>query len=110
MNSRGQSPEEQPAGAQSGDDRVLERTHALMARDIFYEADATGRITFVSSAVERYGFDVNAVIGAELISIIAPEHRERVTGEFARTIMMGDEFPSEIPLMAPAGRPAVCAQ
>ncbi len=104
MNSRGQSPEEQPAGAQSGDDRVLERTHALMARDIFYEADATGRITFVSSAVERYGFDVNAVIGAELISIIAPEHRERVTGEFARTIMMGDEFPSEIPLMAPDGR------
>ncbi len=104
MDSDRRSQEKRSGETRSRDDRVLERTHVLMARDIFYEIDARGRITFVSSAVERYGFESSALVGVELISIVAPEHRERVAGEFARSIMMGDEFPSEVPLLAPDGR------
>ncbi len=104
MSSSGNNPEERSEEAQSRDGRMLQRTHALMARDIFYEADVTGKITFVSSAAERFGFDTNAIIGTELVSIVVPEHRERVASEFARSIMMGDEFPSEVPLVAPDGR------
>ncbi len=83
---------------------ILSRTSALMRRDIFYEADASGTITYVSSGAERYGFDADALVGEELLSIVAPEHRERVAGEFARTLMTGDEFPSEVPLVDPEGR------
>jgi len=104
MNTRGDAPEERSAGEGVPGGRIVERTRALMARDVFYEADSEGTITFVSSAVARYGFDVDALVGAKLLSVIAPEHRERVAGEFARTIMMGDEFPSEIPLISPDGR------
>jgi diguanylate cyclase (GGDEF)-like protein/PAS domain S-box-containing protein len=104
MNSGGDSYEERSRAERSRDDRLLDSAHALMARDIFYEADADGRITFVSSAAERYGFDASALVGTELISMVAPEHRERVAGEFARTIMMGEEFPSEVPLVSPDGR------
>ncbi len=104
MSTRGDAPEERSAGEKSPDDRMVERTRALMARDIFYEADTDGTITFVSSAGRRYGFDVDALVGTELLSLVAPEHRERVSGELARTIMTGDEFPSEIPLISPDGR------
>jgi len=86
------------------DDRTLSRARALMERDIFYEADSNGTITFVSEGASRYGFVVEDMVGASLLDVIAPEHRERVAAEMARTFMTGDEFPSEVPLVAPDGR------
>ncbi len=89
---------------ESAEARALRRTRVLMERDIFYEADASGTVTYVSPGAERYGFEVDKLVGSELLSLIAPEHRERVAGELARTLMTGDEFPSEIPLVSPDGR------
>ncbi|MCD4690120.1 PAS domain S-box protein, partial [bacterium] len=88
----------------SPDERALDGARALMARDIFYEADIDGKLVYLSPGAERYGFSTAELIGADFLTLVAPEHRDRIAGEFARTLMTGEEFPSEIPIVNPGGR------
>jgi PAS domain S-box-containing protein len=46
--------------------------------DIIYRLDADANITFISDAVQRYGYSPNALIGKSLFTLIHPDDREAV--------------------------------
>ena len=47
--------------------------------DIIYRLDSNGIITFVSDAVKKYGYSVEELIGNNILELIHPEDREKVT-------------------------------
>ena len=47
--------------------------------DIIYRLDSHGIITFVSDAVKKYGYSVEELIGNNILELIHPEDREKVT-------------------------------
>jgi PAS domain S-box-containing protein len=46
--------------------------------DIIYRLDPQGRITFINSAITRYGYSVEEMLGRDVLEFIHPEEREYV--------------------------------
>lgn len=51
--------------------------------DIIYRLDPDGRITFVSHAVTRYGYEPDELLGRSILDIVAPEDRDGVRRRLA---------------------------
>ena len=45
--------------------------------DIIYRLDPEGKITFISAAIERYGYRVTDLLGQSILNIVHPEDREK---------------------------------
>jgi PAS domain S-box-containing protein len=46
--------------------------------DIIYRLDPEGKITFINSAVEKYGYNAEQLIGSKVLELIHPDDRESV--------------------------------
>jgi PAS domain S-box-containing protein len=46
--------------------------------DIIYRVDASGRISFVSDAVRRYGYRPEDLVGMDVLEVVHPDDRDRV--------------------------------
>jgi len=45
--------------------------------DIIYRLDPEGNVTFISAAVERYGYRVSDLLGKSIIELVHPEDKEK---------------------------------
>jgi PAS domain S-box-containing protein len=45
--------------------------------DIIYRLDPDGKITFISAAIERYGYKVSDMLGKNIINLVHPEDKEK---------------------------------
>ncbi len=63
--------------------------------DIVVAFDTGGRITYVSPQVERLGYIASEVISGSIFDFVHEEDRERTGADFRRTIVTGEEFPTE---------------
>jgi PAS domain S-box-containing protein len=45
--------------------------------DIIYRLDPEGKITFISAAIERYGYHVSDLLGQSIINLVHPEDKEK---------------------------------
>jgi len=45
--------------------------------DIIYRLDPKGNITFISAAIERYGYRVTDLLGKNIINLVHPEDKEK---------------------------------
>jgi PAS domain S-box-containing protein len=45
--------------------------------DIIYRLDPSGNVTFISAAIERYGYQVSDLLGKSIIDLVHPEDKER---------------------------------
>ena len=45
--------------------------------DIIYRLDPDGNVTFISAAIERYGYRVSDLLGKNIINLVHPEDKER---------------------------------
>ncbi len=81
-----------------------EKYRALVegTNDVILRVDREGTVVYASPQLARYGFDVGRIVGANALSLIVEEDRERVTAEFERTLATGEEFPSRFRIDTPA--------
>jgi PAS domain S-box-containing protein len=73
-------------------------------KDVAYSTDAEGRLTFLGPQAARYGIDPDEAVSRSLLEFVAPEDRERIAGEFQRTMTTGEEFPTEFRIVGADGR------
>jgi PAS domain S-box-containing protein len=45
--------------------------------DIIYRLDPLGKITFISAAIERYGYRISDLVGKNILKLVHPEDREK---------------------------------
>jgi two-component system cell cycle sensor histidine kinase/response regulator CckA len=45
--------------------------------DIIYRLDPDGKITFISAAIERYGYHVSELLGESILNLVHPEDKEK---------------------------------
>jgi PAS domain S-box-containing protein len=45
--------------------------------DIIYRLDPNGNVTFISAAIERYGYKVSNMLGKSIIDLVHPEDKEK---------------------------------
>lgn len=60
--------------------------------DIIYSADVNGTITYISPGIEKYGMAAEKLIGSNLLALALPEDRERIIGDFQKSMESGEEF------------------
>ena len=69
---------------------VIENVH-----DIVYSARPDGTVFFASPNVRTFtGFELEEVIGHNLLEFVHPDDRERVLGDYEKTLTTGAEFPT----------------
>mgnify|MGYP006281216229 CR=1 FL=1 len=78
---------------------LLESTH-----DIPFRLETTGILSYVGPQVRRYGLDPATMEGRHFLDLILPEDRERLAGDFRRTLEHNEFFPSEFRLQSSDGR------
>ncbi len=71
--------------------------------DIAYSMDAQGALTYLAPQVRRYGIEPEEALGAGFWEFVFPEDRERLAGDFERTLATGEEFPSQFRLIDKKG-------
>lgn len=57
--------------------------------DVIYATDLDGKITFMSPAVERFGFKPKEVIGRDFLAFVAPEERAAARRHYQTSIREG---------------------
>jgi PAS domain S-box-containing protein len=75
------------------------RTLVENTNDIFYVADAEGRLEYVGPQIAHLGFEAAEMVGHNLLEYIHPEDRERVAADFGRSMKEGEEFPTEFRIL-----------
>lgn len=58
-----------------------ERLKAILKSipDVIYRLDPAGKITFMSQAIERYGYDAEDLLGKKIIDIVHPDDKEKAS-------------------------------
>ena len=63
--------------------------------DIIYSANTDGILTFVSPQVERYGIKPEEMVSKCMLDFVIPGDREKVMQDLERSVITGEEFPTE---------------
>ncbi len=74
-----------------------EKYRALVesSNDIIYSADADGMITHMGPQVVRYGLSSEEMTSQNILAAVIPEDHEKVVLDFQRSVLTGDEFPTQ---------------
>ncbi len=74
-----------------------EKYRALVesSNDIIYSANADGMITHMGPQVMRYGLSSEEMTSKNMLEVVIPEDQEKVTLDFQRSVLTGDEFPTQ---------------
>jgi len=58
--------------------------------DVVYSLDLGGKLTFVSSAVERFGYRPKDLLGQSFLAFVEPEDRPHAEADFRKTVETGE--------------------
>ncbi len=71
------------------------RTLADNTRDIIFQVDMAGMLTYVSPQIARYGFAPDDVVGRHIADFCHPEDAERLRRDFRERVLHGAETVSQ---------------
>ena len=87
----------------AGRTRVPYRLLVESARDVVYCLTATGKVTYVSPQVERFGWRPLDLLDGSFLRCVHPDDAERMKGEFRRAVAAGDETPATFRILGRHG-------
>ncbi len=70
------------------------RNLAENTADVLFTLDRDGRITYVSPQVSRYGFTPEELKGRSFVSLVHPQDRREIAGNFTKEMETGENFTS----------------